>query len=470
MKIRARLATMDGLRMTRIDTSVSHSSSHDGFGPQCRVSIQARRDQWREQLPRGAPTPTPATPLKPSGPLAWASWNCQRFAPVRCPMAVHTRAVRSFVIVALCAPSVVVAQATTPTPPPNPTAVATTYGHAIPVPTAVATRRAGPITLDAKLDEDAWKAATPITEFTQTDPGEGKQPSQRTEVRFLFDDDALYIGAKMFDTAGAKGIMTRLVRRDGSLDSDFFQIVIDGYHDHLSRAFFEVNPAGSQSDYIGIGASCCDASWDPIWQAATHIDADGWTAEIRIPYSQLRFSRNPQQVWGLQVRRFIKRRDEEDDWSFWHKNEAGGPSRFGHLVGLHITRPSQGLELMPYASVKSSSLVSLSGTPFDTRGTPKPSTGLDLRDRVTSNLTLNATFNPDFGQVEVDPAVLNLSAFETFFPERRPFFIENANAFSYGNFSCFFCSNVSSLTMFYTRRIGRSPQLFPSGTYVDMPE
>ena len=140
-----------------------------------------------------------------------------------------------------------------------------THRHTIPVPTARAVRRSGPITLDGKLDEDAWKGATPITEFTQFDPEEGKPASQRTEVRFLFDDDALYIGAKMYDTAGAAGVMTRLVRRDASFDSDYLELVIDGYHDHLSRAFFDVNPSGSKQDQIGVGSSCCDASWDPVW-------------------------------------------------------------------------------------------------------------------------------------------------------------------------------------------------------------
>jgi hypothetical protein len=331
------------------------------------------------------------------------------------------------------------------------------YGHTTPVPTARAAARQGRILLDGKLDEPAWIAAEPISNFTQNDPEEGKPASQRTEVRFLFDDDALYVGAKMYDSAGARGVTTRLVRRDAMFASDYFQIVIDAYHDHLSRAFFEVNPSGSKSDYIGIGTSCCDTSWDPIWEAATHVDADGWTAEIRIPYSQLRFSRDPVQTWGLEVRRFIKRRDEEDDWSFWHKNEAGGPSRFGHLEGLRIPTSSSHLELMPYASAKSSSLASVAGTPFDTRGRPAVRGGLDLRYRVTSNLTLNATLNPDFGQVEVDPAVLNLSAFETFFPEKRPFFVEGAQVFDFGMFNCSFCSNVESMQGFYSRRVGRSP-------------
>jgi len=166
------------------------------------------------------------------------------------------------------------------------------YGHKVAVPSAMAARRTSPIVLDAKLDEDAWQTAEPITDFKQIDPEEGKPASQRTEVRFLFDDDALYVGAKMYDSEGGKGVITRLVRRDGQFDSDFLELVIDGYHDHLSRAFFDLNPSGSKDDYIGIGTSCCDNSWDPVWEAATHIDADGWTAEIRIPYSQLRFSRD----------------------------------------------------------------------------------------------------------------------------------------------------------------------------------
>ncbi len=330
--------------------------------------------------------------------------------------------------------------------------------HRVPVPTATAVARIGPILLDAKLDEAAWAAAKPITDFTQVDPEEGKPASQRTEVRFLYDEDALYIGAKMYDAEGAAGVTTRLVRRDATFDSDYLELVIDGYHDHLSRAFFDLNPSGSKSDYIGIGTSCCDNSWDPVWEAATHVDADGWTAEIRIPFSQLRFSRDSVQRWGLEVRRFIKRRNEQDQWAFWYKNEAGGPARFGHLDGIRVPRATSGLELLPYAVTKSSSLASATpGDPFNSHGKPTMRAGLDLKDRVTSNLTLDATFNPDFGQVEVDPAVLNLSAFETFFQEKRPFFVEGAQVFDFGSFSCNFCSNVESMSAFYSRRIGRAP-------------
>jgi Domain of unknown function (DUF5916)/Carbohydrate family 9 binding domain-like len=348
------------------------------------------------------------------------------------------------------------------------------YGHRIPVPTAVAAKRNGAVVLDGRLDEPAWRAATPITEFRQIDPNEGEKASQRTEVRFLFDDDALYIGAKMYDTEGAKGVMTRLVRRDASFDSDYLEIVLDSYHDHLSRAFFDLNPSGSKGDNIGIGTSCCDASWDPVWEGVTHIDEDGWTAEIRIPYSQLRFPRAEEQTWGLQVRRFIKRNNEQDQWSWWSKTDAGGPPRFGHLTGLHIPASTGHLELLPYAVTKSSAVATAAGDPFDTHGRPTLQAGLDLKDRLTSNLTLDATFNPDFGQVEVDPAVLNLSAFETFYAEKRPFFVEGSQVFDFGNFSCMFCSNAESMSAFYSRRVGRAPEGADLATtpnlYADVPD
>ena len=360
---------------------------------------------------------------------------------------------RLLFVVALLAPSALVAQSARETG----TTPVSTYGHRVPVPRAMATRRAGPIVLDAKLDEPAWRAATPITAFTQIDPDEGKPASQRTEVRILYDDDALYVGAKMYDDQGAAGVTTRLVRRDAGFDSDYLDIEIDGYHDHLSRAIFELNPSGSKKDMIGIGTSCCDESWDPVWEAATHIDGDGWTAEVRIPYSQLRFSRDSAQVWGLQIGRIIKRRDEVDVWSFTRKDEAGGPSRYGHLLGLKIPKSAAHLELLPYVVAKSAAIGGAAGDPFDRHGRPTMRAGLDVKDRLTSNLTLDATLNPDFGQVEVDPAVLNLSAYETFFPEKRPFFIEGAQVFDFSNHQCNFCDNSQDMNAFYSRRIGRAP-------------
>ena len=186
------------------------------------------------------------------------------------------------------------------------------------------------------------------------------------------------------------------------------------------------------------------------------------------------FSRLGRRPWGLQVRRYIKRRNEQDDWSSWRKNEAGGPPRFGHLTGLRIPAASSRLELLPYAVSKAASIAGTPGDPFNSGGRPNLRVGLDLKDRLTSNLTLDATINPDFGQVEVDPAVLNLSAFETFFPEKRPFFVEGLQVFDFGSLNCNFCSNVEGMSGFYSRRVGRSPTGSGLATsnfdYADVPD
>jgi hypothetical protein len=381
---------------------------------------------------------------------------------------------RRFPVVLLLSASIAGAQAPNAAIAAHAPAETLAFGHKVAVPRAMAVKRDGPIVMDGRLDDPAWKAATPITDFRQIDPKEGQPGTQRTEIRFIYDDDALYVGAKMYDTEGAKGVMTRLVRRDANFDSDYIELVLDSYHDHLSRAFFDLNPSGSKGDNIGIGTSCCDQSWDPVWEGVTHIDDDGWTAEIRIPYSQLRFPRVEVQTWGLQVRRFIKRNNEQDQWSWWGKTEAGGPARFGHLAGLHIPSSTGHLELLPYVVTKSAAVASPAGDPFDTHGRPTMRAGLDLKDRLTSNLTLDATFNPDFGQVEVDPAVLNLSAFETFYSEKRPFFVEGSQVFDFGNFSCNFCSNAESMNAFYSRRIGRAPTgsflATDTNPYADVPD
>ncbi|MDO8502640.1 MAG: DUF5916 domain-containing protein [Gemmatimonadaceae bacterium] len=339
--------------------------------------------------------------------------------------------------------------------------------HPQPAPVATAVRLTSLVTIDGKLDEDVWRTAPAITEFRQSQPNEGKPGTQRTEVRFAFDDQAIYIGARMFDSLGAKGVVTRLLRRDALTenDSDIFQLTFDSYHDHSSRFIFWINPSGSKRDGTG------DPTWDPVWEAKTQIDSAGWTAELRIPFNQLNFSRDVDQTWGVQVIRFIHRLNERQHFAWWPNNEVGGPQRYGHIGGIRIGDRPRGMEILPYTVGRARYIRPLdSSNPFTKTSDKDYRIGGDLKYRLTSNLTLNATFNPDFGQVEVDPAVVNLSAFETFFSEKRPFFIEGQNAFGFGNFSCFFCSNVSGLDMFYTRRIGRSPQLFPAGTYVDQPE
>ena len=338
--------------------------------------------------------------------------------------------------------------------------------HPTPPPVATAARRTGPITIDGRIDEAAWARATPITALRQTQPHEGAPASMPTEVRVLYDGEALYIGARMSDSMGRAGIRAPLARRDqllaadgnngsfNSLTTDKLAIVLDPYHNHLDEAWFEVNPAGVRGESFN-----GDDSWDPVWEAAAHVDADGWTAEMRIPYSQLRFSRDSSQTWGLQVWRFADRLNEQDMWSFRKRNESSGAAFFGHLEGLTIVDRPRQVELLPYVVSKGQFKYASPNDPYHDKSQLGINAGADLKYLLTSNLTLDATFNPDFGQVEVDPASLNLSAFETYYDEKRPFFVAGRSAFGFGGMSCYFCSNTSGLGLFYSRRIGRPPQL-----------
>jgi hypothetical protein len=329
-----------------------------------------------------------------------------------------------------------------------------------PRPVAQAAPRDGQITIDGRLDETAWSAATPITELVQAVPDEAKPPSQKTEIRFLYDEGALYIGARMYDSLGAKGVRSALARRDqvmngdNNLTSDRIAFVFDTFRDKSSRSWFELNPDGVKGDHQN-----GDPTYDPVWEGATKIDSLGWTAEFRIPYSQLRFSRASDQVWGMQIWREVNRRAEQDMWAFWRSNESGGPAYFGTLEGIKVPSQPRQVEIVPYATTRSTLQHVPPGDPYHSSNEMLYRVGGDVKVNLTSNLTLDGTVNPDFGQVEVDPAVVNLSVFETTFQEKRPFFVSNSQYFSTGGFSCFFCSNVSSLSLVYTRRIGRSPQL-----------
>jgi hypothetical protein len=348
--------------------------------------------------------------------------------------------------------------------------------HPTAAPSVAAIPRTGPITVDGVLDEEIWRSAPAATDFRQSIPTEGAAATLRTEVRFVFDDGALYIGARMYDPLGRAGVRTRLVRRDQLYgESDELSIVFDTFHDHLGRTQFQVNPSGVRGDAYGPGGAFTDPSWEPVYEVRTAIDGEGWTAEFRIPLSQLRFPRDSVQTWGLQIVRFAARLNERTHWSWWGNNESGGPSRYGHLEELALTRAPRGLELLPYVVGQSTRLGRTDpANPFQREQQGKARTGLDLTYRLTSNLTLSATVNPDFGQVEVDPAVVNLGVFETFFPERRPFFVEGAGLFRFGGLSCFSCSNASGLSLLHSRRIGRTPQggpaAFAQGPYADLPD
>ncbi len=348
--------------------------------------------------------------------------------------------------------------------------------HSRAAPEARAVPLDGPVVLDGRLEEPIWRSAPTASDFRQKQPKEGEPATQRTEVRFAFDEAALYVGARMYDDSGAAGVETRLVRRDGDLASDYLEVIFDPYHDHIGRLFFMVNPSGVRSDANGLGGGG-DDSWDPVWEVKTAIDSLGWTAELRIPFSQLRYPVTAaEQTWGLQIWRQENRLNERSMWSWWALNESGGPPLFGHLTGMVIQRAPGRAEILPYMVGRSSNVpVSDPDDPFQDPHVLDARAGADARILLNSNLTLNATINPDFGQVEVDPAVVNLSAFETFFEERRPFFVEGAGYFGFGGLNCYFCSNVSSLSMFYTRRVGRSPQgsgnaYASGGQYADIPD
>jgi hypothetical protein len=343
------------------------------------------------------------------------------------------------------------------------------------LPAVTAQRLEGRIVIDGRIDEAAWHAARPAVGLVQSQPEEGAPASVATEVRFLYDDHALYIGARM---AQPGGVVAPLARRDqlldasgdngsfNSLTTDKLIIRLDPYHNHLDNAWFEVNPAGSKGEQFN-----GDPSWDPVWEAATQVDSLGWTAELRIPFSQLRFSPDSVQTWGLQIQRYVDRTNEQLMWSFRRRDEPGGPAFYGHLEGLFIPAQPRQLEVLPYVVTGSRFERPAPGDPYNDGRELRLGVGADIKYLLTTNLTLDAAINPDFGQVEVDPATLNLSAFETYYDEKRPFFVAGRSAFSFGGMRCMFCSNSSGLGAFYSRRIGRSPQLYPlvsaSATYAE---
>jgi hypothetical protein len=335
-----------------------------------------------------------------------------------------------------------------------------------------ATRVQGTIAVDGRLDESSWASAQPATGFTQTDPAEGQPASEQTEVRVLIGEDALYVGARLHDREPNR-IKAALARRDEAVEADEFDVYLDTFHDHLSGVRFRVTPGGATLDGI-LGSSAQgseeDLSWDPVWESATQVDSLGWTAELRIPLSQLRYNSTADGTWGIQLYRKILRKGEEDWFAFVPKSEVGGVSRYAHLVGLGPLQAQRRLELAPYLLARGSYEPSVAGDPFRSGSEYHGSAGLDLKYGLTSDLTLNATVNPDFGQVEVDPAVVNLSVFETFFPEKRPFFVEGADVFRFGGIRASNSFGVPDI--FFSRRIGREPQRNLAGdgvSFLDAP-
>lgn len=310
--------------------------------------------------------------------------------------------------------------------------------------------------VDGRLTEAVWRTAPPVTNLTQREPDEGVPATENTEVRFAFDDDALFVGARMF-SGNPAAIRALITRRDREGSSEQIVISLDTYRDRRTAYTFSVTPAGVRIDYYHASDSESDrdSDWNPVWEAATNIDSLGWSAELRIPFNQLRFSPGDAQEWGLNVVRRVPDRNEQSYWSLIRRTEVGWASRMGVLTGIRGIRPARRVELLPYVAADSRmAAVTDHDNPFQHAYANSARLGGDLKMGLGPNLTLDVTLNPDFGQVEGDPAVVNLTAYEIFFDERRPFFLEGADL-------------LNQRGLFYSRRIGAAPPGSAEADYVE---
>ena len=325
---------------------------------------------------------------------------------------------------------------------------------------AIATRVAnGSIRVDGRLDDEAWRRAAPITDFIQKEPVEGAPPTDPMEVRVAYDDDVLYVGARMFSTD--RRIQAPLGRRDNVDQAEHILVSFDTFLDRRTAVVFGVTAAGVRIDryHSSDNEDAFDAGFDPVWRAQTSVSGDQWTAELWIPFSQLRFNPRTDQTWGLNLFRFRPTLDEEDYWILVPRTVRAWSSTFGDISGINGVVPPRRIEALPYLAGGST----LNGDrdvndPFDDGRNLQGRVGADIKMGLGPNLTLETAINPDFGQVEADPAEVNLTAFETRFPEKRPFFLEGAQLF-----------NIGHPNFYYSRRIGRTPIGPASGDYVDYP-
>ena len=324
--------------------------------------------------------------------------------------------------------------------------------------TVVATRAAHAPVIDGKDDDEVWRTAPAVSSFREHDPVEDADPRFRTEFRIAYDSHNIYVFVRAFDKDPA-AIRTTLARRDVRPPTDQIIVMIDSYHDGRSGFEFCVSPGGVKRDYAIYNDNNEDGSWDGVWDVATRIDSLGWTAEYAIPMSQLGFTSAPTHTIGFSVWRDLDRFKERVSWPGYHPSRAGLVSQFGTVTGIGDVGSTHPLEVVPYVVTKN---VSTTGASSYGRA-QRVSGGADIKLGVTPGLRLTAAINPDFGQVEADPSVLNLGAFETFFNEQRPFFVEGQGRYTM-SLNCN-ALNCNSEGLFYSRRIGRTPQLL--GAYGD---
>jgi hypothetical protein len=316
--------------------------------------------------------------------------------------------------------------------------------------TAKATRATTPPVIDGRDDDEVWRAATAITAFRQFRPVEDADPRYATETKVAYDSRNFYVFIRAFD-AHPDSILKLLARRDVRTASDQLKIIIDSYHDRRTGYEFAVNPAGVKRDYAVYDDGNEDDAWDGVWEAGTQVDSLGWTAEFRIPLSQMRYAPGPTNTFGFAVWRDIDRYTERVSWPLYRVTRPGLMSQIGEITGLDGLDAPRRIEVIPYFVTKNVP----EGTGFDR--SQKIDGGADIKYGLTSNITIDATVNPDFGQVEADPSVLNLGPFETFYQERRPFFIEGTGIFQFGiNCSVVNCSGEG---LFYSRRVGGASRI-----------
>nr|WP_321414579.1 DUF5916 domain-containing protein [uncultured Allomuricauda sp.] len=327
-------------------------------------------------------------------------------------------------------------------------------------------------TINGVLEDEAWKLVEWGGDYIESQPDENTPPSYQTQFKILYDSKNLYIGVRCFDDEPDK-IVKRLSRRDG-FDGDWVEFNIDSYFDKRTAFSFTITAAGVKGDeFISNNGNNWDESWNPIWYAKTNVDDKGWTAELRIPLSQLKFGNAEEQVWGLQSTRRFFRSEERSLWQRKPVDQPGWVSEFGELHGLKNIEPQKQLEIQPYTVAKTETYEAEEGNPFRDGSESNITAGLDAKIGITNDLTLDLTVNPDFGQVDADPSAIALDGFQIFFQERRPFFVENKNIFDFRVSQSEAGNTFGSDNIFYSRRIGRSPQGDPDTSddeFVDQPD
>lgn len=327
-------------------------------------------------------------------------------------------------------------------------------------------------TINGILEDEAWGLVEWGNDYIESQPDENTPPSHQTRFKILYDSKNLYIGVRCYDTEPDR-IVKRLSRRDG-FEGDWVEFNIDSYFDKRTAFSFTITAAGVKGDeFISNNGNNWDESWNPIWYAKTNIDEEGWTAELRIPLSQLKFGSAEEQVWGLQSTRRFFRNEERSLWQRKPVDQPGWVSEFGELHGLKNIQPQRQLEIQPYTVAKTETYEAEEGNPFRDGSENNITVGLDAKIGITNDLTLDLTVNPDFGQVDADPSAIALDGFQIFFQERRPFFVENKNIFDFRVSQSEAGNTFGSDNIFYSRRIGRSPQGYPDtsdGEFVDQPD